>query len=861
MFEHKTIRNLDDFFLKYAERPQRCTFFYRINGYNDEIADFLMKYYEAARDSGVVIEGRIPNPTEQNLSYYNEMMGMGFRFGADFIADSLKKWMPRMTDAQRSDVASGMHDVFESMRKSGKNDNVLKNAYIKYMCWLYYKFERVISQLGRDNVPKILYDGTVSSYELNFLAVLSRAGCDIILLQREGDAGYRKLDPESAFSDELRLAGMGPFPEGFSVNYLTRQIQQRQQAQRLRGAEPETQRCTNAWITGGGMQQLFDDILKPAALREQAMNAGIPPVFRGEGEAGAGSQISSAVSAAAKASSGSGGKFFYNCFARVSGVEDKVTYLNELYQFKNSYSAAGRPLVIVERQIPKPTADEIASVRRKNYSDAQQMIADLSSNLKSAGNGELQKIMRTGFVDVMLDEIRREGAAPPGTGGLGETDGFSRAGTGNANKAGERSRATVSGGSHTSKGTGVPGAGKADLNRLTGRAVYLLCWLKRYQSELFHGISGGCQPRPASSGSILTDHIGCFIYLGGCIDKNEALFLKYLARLPVDVLILAPDLNRKCCLDDPELYEVHGGDSLAVDSFPESGGVRMATAAYHAERELDSVMYQDSGLYRSQQFAKAVSVTLQTIYEEIAILWEQELKYRPNFSVNGDVVNIPVIFSKVSGVKDGMVQQYWADVRKLVTEDTFVITEAPFIRNGTPNPAKAHVTEFFRAGRVQKAKIKAHSCYQYQFLREEIQDYILEKLQLLIDRKLIRGTFENGTEYTIVATVLNLNTEIMRMIQKFDFTKKNPKLIYINTTEHMISLEDSILIAFLNLVGFDIIFFVPTGYQCVEKYFKNSLLEEHQIGEYVYDLAVPHSIRGQPDGRRTLMERFFNRGR
>ena len=35
----------------------------------------------------------------------------------------------------------------------------------------------------------------------------------------------------------------------------------------------------------------------------------------------------------------------------------------------------------------------------------------------------------------------------------------------------------------------------------------------------------------------------------------------------------------------------------------------------------------------------------------------------------------------------------------------------------------------------------------------------------------------------------------------------------INTGETMISLQDSILVTFLNLAGFDILFFVPTGYQ------------------------------------------------
>ena len=142
-----------------------------------------------------------------------------------------------------------------------------------------------------------------------------------------------------------------------------------------------------------------------------------------------------------------------------------------------------------------------------------------------------------------------------------------------------------------------------------------------------------------------------------------------------------------------------------------------------------------------------------------------------------------------------------------------------------------------------------------------MQEYILEKLQLLIDRRIIRGTFENGTEYTIVAVVLNLPKDILRLIQGFDFTKKNPKLVWINTTESLLSLEDSILAAFLNLVGFDVVFFVPTGYRCVEKYFNDNIVEEHLIGEYVYDLTVPDLKTLSPDGHRSWVERIFSRGR
>lgn len=141
------------------------------------------------------------------------------------------------------------------------------------------------------------------------------------------------------------------------------------------------------------------------------------------------------------------------------------------------------------------------------------------------------------------------------------------------------------------------------------------------------------------------------------------------------------------------------------------------------------------------------------------------------------------------------------------------------------------MTEFYKKQQTAKGKDQIASCIPlWSSYAKKMQDYILDKLGLLIAQKTIRGTGENGTEYTIISTVLNMNKDIIRMIQKFDFTKKNPKLIYINTTETVISLEDSILTAFLSLLGFDVVFFVPTGYQSVEKYFNTKVMRSIRSG-------------------------------
>ena len=757
MLRRTSIEKLDDYFIDLGKRKNKGIYFYRINGYNRQIHEFIQRYYETARLSGVIIEGKLQNPDTNNLAYYNEIMGNDFQMSMGFMMSSLKKWLPRMNDSQRENVAGSIYDTLMGLKRAGKNDNMLKNAYIKFMCWLYYKFERIVNHLGDEKLPKILYEGTISTYELLLMNVLAIAGCDIVLLQYQGDAAYQKIDPDSTKSIDLKLPGMNTFPPSFSLKQIRADIQETQNSERLYGPKPQFSNCTNAWITG----KVFEDVRKDTLSRGEKPN------------------------------------FFYNCYCRIMGVEDRLTYQNDLFQLQLELKNRKRHVVIVNNTIDPPTIEEINEIHRKIYQNVNQLIIDLATNIRYSASQELQRIMHKAFVDIILEESKQP---------------------------------------------------NMNMNRLTGKAVYVLCWLKRYQQRLFNNWK--------------PPEVACFFFMGGCRNENEALFCKLLARLPVDVLIFNPNLDRKCCLEDKLLYEVNNSISMTVTKYPEENiDLRVGTAAYQAERDLDTLMYQDTGIYRNQQYLKANTVSLQTMYEEISILWDQELKYRPNFSVIDDTVNMPVIFSKICGVKDGMLSAYWSGIKNLLTPDTTVITNVPKITSTSPNPIKASATEFLKNGRLQKRKIKSHKAYQYGFLREPMQAYLLDKLQMLIEQRIINGTFENGTEYTIISTALNLEKEVLRMIQKFDFTKKNPKIIYIITGETGLSLEDTIYTTFLNLIGFDILFFVPTGYQCIERYLSKNIIEEHQIGEYLYDLQIPNfDAISSSTARSSWRDIIFKRG-
>ena len=754
MFQLGRIEKLHDYFSACSRRREQAVFFYRVAGYSGEVAAFLTQYDQAARTNGVVIEGRIPNPDPKQLDYLAEMMGSDFQLDAGFLTQKLTRWLPRLTGAQREAVVTAMTATLQDLQAHGKNENMLRNAYIKYMCWLYYKFERILGRLGGDELPKILYDGTVSSYELQLLVILARAGADIVLLERAGDAGYLRCDPTSQYAQLYQAPGLTPFPADFSLRQLREQGRQQAERQKLYGAPAGIAPCTNAWMKTPD-----------------------------------GKEILTAVRAR-----GDDPQLFYNAFVVQYGVEDKLLFPSDMVAFYQQLKREGRKVCLENGRLPPPTPEEIAAVRRRNHQTAEQLAADLAANLQYPNNQQLQTLMRQAFLDVVLEEDK-----------------------------------TVGG----------------NLNRLLNKAVYLVAWMKRYQKDLFQNWQA--------------PEVGVFLLFGACSGDNEALFLRLLAKLPVDVLVLLPDLNAPCVLKDPALLDLHKEHSLPMTDFPvEPSQMRVRTAAYQAEREMDSILYQNTGLYRAKQHQKAEAVTLQTMYEEIGLLWDQELKYRPGFAAEGDTVTVPVLLEKICGIKDGPILPYWLDIKKLVTPETTLVTKLPWQTGLEANPMKPYATQFLRQGRLQREKIKQHKDYPYGILRPEIQDYLLDKLQVLLDEKLIAGTYQNGTEYTIVSTILGLPKDLLRRIQNFDFTKKNPKLIIISTTEETLSLEDSILVAFLNLVGFDILFFVPTGYQSIEKYFQKPFANEHQLGPYRYDLQVP-DFRTLHEGGKSSIRKLFGR--
>ena len=749
MLLHQKIKGLEDFFKRQNERKPKGVYFYRINSYDETILEFIRKYYDLAKREGAIIDKNIENPTADNIAYFNEIIGDKYVHGPGFMAEALKKWLPRIKDYQRASIADGIYDTLEVLRRQGKNIDILKNNFIRIMCWLYYNFYNIMERLGNDDVPKIIFWGNVNFSELSTLKILSNAGADIILVQPGGDSKYMTIDPKSEYSIDLGM-GSESFPAGFDLQWLLKQHEEDKSKRLLYSNKASAKANTNTWLSG----DLFEDLKNTR---------------RGENTS-----------------------FFYNMFARINGCDNRNTYVNNLYLLYQDLKKANRSIKVINNKITNPSVDEISKIKRGNYANENQLIMDLKKNINLKSNTFID-VARDAFVDTMIE-----------TGKLMNMD----------------------------------------LNKMMNKGIYILCWFQRYIPDLL-GNTDIHSPAPI------------LIYFGNVETDTESLFLNMVAKLPIDVIIFNPE-KKGDKLTGEKLYEVHFEETLKVNEYPTDGNnLSMGTMAYNAERDLDTMMYSDTGMYRDMQFSKANIIKLSTTYEEINIYWKQEARFRPNFSTVDDIVNIPVMFAKISGVANSDTDTYFKNIKDLLTDTTLIYkNENIYDRNCT---VAAGVPSFFKNGRLDREGIKHSQIYKYDYLRAETQDYILDKLSELLRRKTIAGTGQNGTEYKIITIVLDLPKEILRFIQSFDFTKCPPKLIIVNTTETVISLEDSIIVAFLNLIGFDIVFFIPTGYDNVNKYFNNQIMEEHIIGNYLYDIAIPdfNRLRSAKEKKKSFFSRLF----
>lgn len=743
MFKPAETSILSNLLKPLSERADKNTYFIRAHHYGNDLEQFLNQLISCKNQYGLLISEKFNNPDEKQLEYYETVIGHNFENNPQFILQIIQKWLPQLNTCQHNLIAESTIDILNLCMQEGKSINMLKNMFVKFMCWSYYKMNNIINKLGRDSLPKVIYIGSISNHELLFLRLIAECGCDVVMFIKDEES-YKKADKNGSLSFLYKDNFIKDFPAEFSPAYILNLNQEKNTRQNTadtaRKSEensikhtshriniPQSQPYinTNTWLSGNSLE----DILKEQNERGND-------------------------------------NYIYNAYIKITGVWNKATYTKDLFLWQKKIEQNQRKILEIEA-FNVPAAKETERIPRRQISSKEEIIGLLYPLMWRSAVPQLDNIIYKAFYDTIMNDEEEK------------------------------------------------------LNRLNNKAVYILCWFNRFASALFSQyIKNGKTP--------------VVVYFNGCKTNFETIFFKFLSNTPVDILILCPDENCSCLLEDKMLFVQKYDNHLKISKLPATADdTVISTAAYNAEQELTNTLYTDSGIYRHRQYHRADSLKMQTMLEEINILWHEPGTFRPGFETIDNTVLLPVIAAKINGVKDDNKKLYWENIRKKLGEDTLFISQPPYISHIPAN--KLNPADLFKNGKLQRDKIKNSHAYKYKILRNETQEHILDKLQLLIDSKIIQGTFSQGMEYRIINVILNMNKDIIRLIQKFDFTKYIPKVVAVACSETNFSLDDAILFAFLHFAGFDIALYAPTGYQVVESYYTEPLFINYEAGQYEYD--------------------------
>ena len=279
-----------------------------------------------------------------------------------------------------------------------------------------------------------------------------------------------------------------------------------------------------------------------------------------------------------------------------------------------------------------------------------------------------------------------------------------------------------------------------------------------------------------------------FLWYGNT-KKSHQYFFYYLIQLGCDVLLFNPSGQDPLSIMDNEqqLTFVHKfPENRDPEPFPTEKRSRKSTVAYRASREIESILnHEGSGLYKPWQLRDYTpsSVTLKTTYDELFILGKEKAMIRPNFEVKDGVVKIPSIFAKIQGVSKNR-KEYWERLHSLnELENSLLIKQFP-LTHSINNDFRFHYRNALsKNGELDVVKMVEANYWKYSHLPKGLQNGIAMAIKnSCVNPRLkpIHKETEEEVKIYLFTHGMQIPADIVRLMQKFDYSQEIPKLILYN---------------------------------------------------------------------------------
>ena len=369
--------------------------------------------------------------------------------------------------------------------------------------------------------------------------------------------------------------------------------------------------------------------------------------------------------------------------------------------------------------------------------------------------------------------------------------------------------------------------------------IKIMAWIKEYINPL--KISKNDTPK---------------IIFYGSIKKHEIYLLKILNLAGFDILYLNPNEDGNISVLCNDKYEIEMIQEKLVEekiSFEERvnlGAVvekssikKAMTIGAQASKRISDQLLNDSGFIKQWQLQdrNTKSLLLSSTLDEIGIYFREPLKLRPGFSFDNKSVEVPVFFSKINGVYNDN-NEYLDFVNNLRYSDDVFFIEF----NGDVNYfSKKFTKDAFSLsfllnsdGIIDKKGILGDKNYTISTLNANTQEMILEKVEEVIVSDMFVDGLNREDRIKGLYTVLNMDRRFVHMINNFDYSLVNPKLVVYIEKDLIFEKEIAFLMLLLSKIGFDIITLCPSGANCIENVINNKLIDIHRLDKMVYELKL-----------------------
>lgn len=336
----------------------------------------------------------------------------------------------------------------------------------------------------------------------------------------------------------------------------------------------------------------------------------------------------------------------------------------------------------------------------------------------------------------------------------------------------------------------------------------------------------------------------CFYY--GQIERHDFYLLILLAKMGWDVIYINP-LKEPDGLDFTGAERHFNNQLLSIESLRERADKGTAYQQFDSitlgfEQEVEQELFTDSGMFRPWQFKKGTTKNLffnSTIFD-LESNWNEEARVRQGFSVENKIVYVPNFFYELEGEYEDT-QKYKELVQNIANAKNVLFSTGKISDFLDITISEEQVLQItfcqLNDGSFDLERLKSLPFYKYAPFNDDTENFILKKInETLSDKALFTQPLTSKVDMLeFVGACLELNRDLVRLIDSFDFPFSIPKVVVFLENETSIDPQVPYLLGFLHKIGFDIAVFSPAGMSDLSSYIERGRFNCQRLETIKYD--------------------------